>query len=381
MIMSETLDHQRYARHLAIPEVGAEGQRKLCRSSALLIGAGGLGSPAGFYLAAAGVGKIGIVDADVVDRTNLQRQILHRDADVGRKKVQSAAESLSALNPTVELIPHDVRLDSSNAISILSQYDIVIDGSDNFPTRYLVNDACVMLKKPNVHGSVYRFEGQASLFFPPSGPCYRCLYPQPPPPEAAPNCAEAGVLGVLPGIVGCIQAVEAIKFLLGIGETLVGRLLQIDSLEMKFRQFRISRDPNCPVCGDAPSITKLIDYEQFCAAARTTNEQQMEVPQMNVTTLNQKLHSGERFVLLDVREPFELEISRLDPCVHIPMSQVAKRMNDLDKEAEIAVICRTGRRSNEIAALLIKNGFKSVSNVAGGINAFAERIDPTLRTY
>jgi len=375
------MDTERYARHLVMPEVGMTGQKKLNSASVLCVGAGGLGSPALFYLAAAGVGRIGIVDADKVDRTNLQRQILHTDQDVGRPKTDSAREKLLALNPTITVETHEQKLTSANAREIISQYDLVIDGTDNFPARYLINDVCVWQQKPNVHGSIFRFEGQLTVFHSPKGPCYRCLYPEPPSAEDAPNCAEAGVLGVLPGIVGSLQALEAIKLILGVGDSLVGRLLQLDTLSMDWRQFKIRRNPVCVVCGDAPTITDLIDYEQFCSTQRREPEEEMEIPQISVEKLKQMREEQQPFLLLDVREAHELDISRLDPCTHIPMGDVPERLAELDAETETVVICRSGRRSNDIAKILLKSGFRKVSNLAGGINAYAERVDKSLRSY
>lgn len=373
-------ERKRYARHIIIPEVGESGQKKLKSSSSLIVGTGGLGSPVAYYLCAAGVGKIGLVDYDKVDITNLQRQILHFDGDVGRPKLKSAKEKLSDLNPDVKIELHEIKLTSENAMEVISEYDIVIDGTDNFASRYLINDACVFLKKPNVHGSIFRFEGQVTVFDAVQGACYRCLFPEPPPAEAAPNCAEAGVLGVLPGIVGCIQATEAVKYLLNIGDSLCGKLLTIDALTMEFRTYEIKKDPGCKVCSENPQITELIDYEEFCGVNQE-NEKQYGVQQIDVKQLAQKIQNEEGFILLDVREEFELAISKLDNFVHISMDDIYERHTELDKEKEILVICRTGNRSNKVAAYLMNKGFKNVKNVAGGINAFAEEIDPSIAVY
>lgn len=373
-------ERKRYARHIIIPEIGVTGQRKLKNSSALIVGTGGLGSPAAYYLCAAGVGRIGLVDYDKVDITNLQRQILHFDGDVGRPKLKSAKEKLSDLNPDIKIDLHETKLTSENAMEIISQYDIVIDGTDNFPARYLINDACVFLKKPNVHGSIFRFEGQVAVFDAVKGACYRCLFPEPPPEEAAPNCAEAGVLGVLPGIVGCIQATEAIKYLLKIGDTLCGKLLAIDALSMEFRTYEIKKDSECKVCGAYPQITELINYEEFCGVNQE-NEKQYGVQQIDVKQLAQKMQNGEDFILLDVREAFELEISKLNKFIHIPMNEIYEKHEQLDKHKEIIVICRTGNRSNKVSAYLMNKGFSNVKNLAGGINAYAEEIDPNITVY
>ena len=321
----------RYSRHLIMPEVALEGQKRLKASSVLLIGAGGLGSPLGLYLAAAGVGRIGLVDFDVVDFSNLQRQVLHGTPDVGRPKLQSAKDRLEAINPDVQLDLYETRLTSTNALSIFEPYDIVIDGTDNFPTRYLVNDACVLLKKPNVYGSIFRFDGQASVFYPPHGPCYRCLYPEPPPPGEVPSCAEGGVLGILPGLIGCIQATEGIKLLLGNGSPLIGRLLLYDALQMKFQEFKVRRNPKCPVCGDKPTITKLIDYEQFCGVRGEEPAAPAQDAQTDTTVdeLKRRLDSGEKLFILDVRNPEEYQICRIPGSTLIPLPQLPQRFNEL----------------------------------------------------
>src|SRR6516225_8277708 len=323
----------RYSRHLIMPEVGMEGQKRLKASSVLLIGAGGLGSPLGLYLAAAGVGRIGIVDFDVVDFSNLQRQVLHGTNDVGRPKLQSARDRLQAINPEVQVDLYETRLTSANALDILRPYDIIIDGTDNFPTRYLVNDACVLLNKPNVYGSIFRFDGQASVFHPPAGPCYRCLYPEPPPPGEVPSCAEGGVLGILPGLIGCIQATEAVKLILGKGEPLIGRLLQYDALQMAFREFKVRRNPNCPVCGDRPTITKLIDYEQFCGL----RGQEAPAPaaadgagEISVEDLKRRIDQGEDLFILDVRNPEEFQICRIPGSMLLPLPELPQRFRELD---------------------------------------------------
>jgi adenylyltransferase/sulfurtransferase len=371
----------RYSRHLIMPEVGMEGQKRLKASSVLLIGAGGLGSPLGLYLAAAGVGRIGIVDFDVVDFSNLQRQVLHGTNDVGRPKLQSARDRLQAINPEVRLDLYETRLSSANALDIFRPYDIVIDGTDNFPTRYLVNDASVLLNKPNVYGSIFRFEGQASLFYPGRGPCYRCLYPEPPPPGEVPSCAEGGVLGILPGLIGCIQATEAVKLLLGQGSPLVGRLLLYDALQMSFREFKVRRNPKCPLCGDAPTIKQLIDYEQFCgvrgqeaAAPATANE-------ITVDELKQRLDRRENVFILDVRNPEEYQICKIAGSTLIPLPSLPQRFRELDPERELIVHCKSGLRSAKAIQFLREQGFRKLVNLKGGILAWADRIDPTMPKY
>ncbi len=373
----------RYSRHLIMPEVGMDGQKRLKAASVLLIGAGGLGSPLGLYLAAAGVGRLGLVDFDVVDFSNLQRQILHGTPDVGRPKLQSAKDRLDAINPGVRVDLYETHLKSDNALKILEPYDVVIDGTDNFPTRYLVNDACVLLKKPNVYGSIFRFDGQASVFAPPQGPCYRCLYPEPPPPGEVPSCAEGGVLGVLPGLIGCIQATEAVKLILGRGEPLIGRLLLYDALQMTFREFKVRRNPKCPICGDNPTIHQLIDYEQFCGirgqekpamAEQTTGETTVE-------ELKQRLDRGEKVFILDVRNPEEYQISRIPSSTLIPLPTLPQRFGELDREQEMVVHCKSGMRSQKAIQFLRQQGFTKLKNLKGGILAWAERIDPTMAKY
>jgi adenylyltransferase/sulfurtransferase len=372
----------RYSRHLIMPEVGMEGQQKLKAAKVLCIGAGGLGSPLALYLTAAGVGTLGMVDFDVVDYTNLQRQIIHTTADVGRKKLDSAADKLKAINPFIDLRTFDTKLTSANALEIFRDFDIVADGTDNFPTRYLVNDACVLTGKPNVYGSIFRFEGQASVFATEDGPCYRCLYPEPPPPGLVPSCAEGGVLGILPGLVGVIQATETIKLILGQGDSLVGRLLLVDALGMKFRELKLRKNPNCPACGTHRTITKLIDYDQFCGirgeeAAPATEGKMSEI---SVEELKKKIDNKEDIFILDVREPHEYQICNLNGHL-IPLGDLPKRVGELDTSREIVAHCKMGGRSAKAVAFLQQSGFKKVSNLTGGITAWAERIDPKMPKY
>ena len=369
---------QRYSRHLMLPEMGVEGQERLKDSSVLCIGAGGLGSPMALYLAAAGIGRLGLVDFDVVEFSNLQRQIIHTTSDVGRSKLASARDKLEAINPNVKVEAHDTRLSSENALELFRDYDIIADGTDNFPTRYLVNDACILTGKPNVYGSIFRFEGQASVFGAPGGPCYRCLYPEPPPPGLVPSCAEGGVLGVLPGMVGTIQATEAIKLLLGIGRPLVGRLLLFDALELKFREVRLRPDPGCPICGEHPTIDRLIDYEQFCGVGQVEEEDVVEV---TVTQLQQELSAGRDLVVLDVRNPYEIDICRLEGSVVIPLPVLMNRVDELDPEKEMVVYCRSGVRSATAIRQLQGRGFSKMRNLKGGILAWAEEIDPSMPSY
>jgi adenylyltransferase/sulfurtransferase len=373
----------RYSRHLILPEVGVEGQRKLKAARVLCVGTGGLGSPLALYLAAAGVGTLGLVDFDVVDASNLQRQIIHSTADIGRKKLDSAEEKLKALNPALNVVKHDTLLSSANALDILKDYDVVADGTDNFPTRYLVNDACVLLGKPNAYGSIFRFEGQASVFGTKDGPCYRCLYPEPPPPGLVPSCAEGGVLGILPGLVGVIQATETIKLILGIGEPLIGRLLLVDALNMRFRQLKLRKNPECPVCGDHPTVTKLIDYQQFCGIEPESAKQSSVkngIQQVNVRDLKKRIDAGEDLFILDVREPFEYQIANIGG-VLIPQNDVAQRIGELDRDREIVVQCKSGGRSQRIAEYLKQSGFSKVSNLAGGILAWSDEVDPKIPKY
>lgn len=365
-----------------MPEVALEGQKKLKASRVLLIGAGGLGAPLGLYLAAAGVGRIGLVDFDVVDFSNLQRQVIHGTPDVGRPKLHSARDRLKAINPEVQLDLYETHLTSANALEIFKPYDVIIDGTDNFPTRYLVNDACVLLRKPNVYGSIFRFDGQASVFFPPEGPCYRCLYPEPPPPGEVPSCAEGGVLGILPGLVGCIQATEAIKILLGAGSTLVGRLLLYDAWQMKFQEFKIRRNPKCPLCGDQPTITKLIDYDQFCgvhppepvAPAAASGE-------MTVQDLKRRIDAGESLIIVDVRNPEEFQICRIPGSQLLPLPELNRRFRELDASKEIILHCKSGMRSGKAQQFLRQQGFKNTVNLKGGILAWADQIDRSMPKY
>ena len=376
---------RRYSRHLTLPEVGLAGQRKIKQASVLIVGAGGLGAPLGLYLAAAGVGTIGIVDHDVVEESNLQRQVIHSTSGVGTSKAQSAARRIADLNPGVDVIVHEARLTSENAMSILKDYDIIVDGTDNFPTRYLVNDACVLLGKPNIYGSVYRFEGQASVFDARIGPCYRCLFPEPPPPGAVPSCAEGGVLGVLPGIVGLIQATETIKRIVGIGESLVGRLLVFDALDMRFRELKLRKDPACPVCGPNPTVTSLIDYDLFCGAAPPQPERNGTLAaadaEITPVELKAKLDRGEQFELVDVREEFELEIGKLPYTKWIPLVELADRVGELDKEKETIVYCRSGGRSGQAVRFLRGEGFANARNLLGGILRWSDDVDPTIEKY
>jgi sulfur-carrier protein adenylyltransferase/sulfurtransferase len=374
----------RYSRHLIMPEVGMEGQQKLKVARVLCIGAGGLGSPLALYLAAAGVGTLGIVDFDVVDYTNLQRQIIHTTADVGRKKLDSAAEKLKAINPFVELRTFETKLTSANALDLFREFDIIADGTDNFPTRYLVNDACVLTGKPNVYGSIFRFEGQASVFATEQGPCYRCLYPEPPPPGLVPSCAEGGVLGILPGLVGVMQATEVIKLILGKGEPLIGRLLLVDVLGMKFRELKLRKNPDCPACGTHPTITKLIDYDEFCGIRGEEKSQEKAVatgvPEIQVEELKRWLDAGDDVFVLDVREPHEYQICNIGGYL-IPLGDLPKRVHELDSSREIVAHCRSGVRSAKAVDFLHQAGFRKVHNLAGGISAWADRVDPKMPKY
>ena len=380
-------DLGRYSRHLILPEVGMEGQQRLKAAKVLCVGTGGLGSPLALYLAAAGIGTLGLVDFDVVDSSNLQRQIIHSTKDIGRKKIDSAKEKLNALNPALNVVTHDTMLTSANALEIFAQYDIIADGTDNFQTRYLVNDACVLLNKPNAYGSIFRFEGQASVFATEEGPCYRCLYPEPPPPGLVPSCAEGGVLGILPGIVGVIQATEVIKLILGKGEPLIGRLLLVDALTMRFRELKLRKNPDCPVCGQNPTVTQLIDYNQFCgiapepaqAATVKNGISQISVKELKAR-LDKKEAHNDNFLLLDVREPYEVQIAQIGGKL-IPQNDVQNRLGELNPAQEIIVHCRSGARSQKIAELLKANGFEKVSNLAGGILAWSDEIDPTVQKY
>jgi len=371
---------QRYSRHLIMPEVGMEGQLKLKAARVLCIGAGGLGSPLALYLGAAGVGTLGMVDFDVVDYTNLQRQIIHSTADVGRKKLDSAAEKLTAINPFLNIRKFDTRLSSENALEIFREFDIIADGTDNFPTRYLVNDACVLTGKPNVYGSIFRFEGQASIFATEDGPCYRCLYPEPPPPGLVPSCAEGGVLGILPGLVGVIQATEVIKLILGAGQSLTGRLLLIDALDMKFRELKLRKNPDCPACGTHPTVTSLIDYNEFCGIRGEEKPVETGAGDIQVEELKRRLDAGDNLFVLDVREPHEYQICNIGGHL-IPLGDLPKRVNELDSSREIVAHCRSGVRSAKAVDFLKQAGFKKVHNLTGGILAWADRVDPKMPKY
>jgi molybdopterin/thiamine biosynthesis adenylyltransferase/rhodanese-related sulfurtransferase len=387
----------RYSRHLILPEVGMEGQQKLKAAKVLCVGTGGLGAPLALYLAAAGVGTLGLVDFDTVDASNLQRQVIHSTATVGKLKVDSAELMLKGLNPNLNVVKHNVMLTSANALDILKDYDIIADGTDNFQTRYLVNDACVLLGKPNAYASIYRFEGQASIFGAPDGPCYRCLYPEPPPPGLVPSCAEGGVLGILPGLLGVIQATETIKLILGIGEPLVGRLLLVDALGMSFRTLKLRKNPDCPVCGTHPTVTELIDYDQFCGIEKPKDLGPLEIaqnkavaeaavvdgiPQISVQTLKKKLDAKENIFVLDVREPHEVPIASIGAPL-IPVGSLAERVGEIasHKNDEVIIHCRSGARSQKAALILKEAGFTNVSNLAGGILAWADNIDPTMPKY
>jgi adenylyltransferase/sulfurtransferase len=378
-----TDDLSRYSRHLILPEVGMEGQQRLKAARVLCVGTGGLGSPLALYLTAAGIGTLGLVDFDVVDASNLQRQIIHSTKDIGRKKIDSAEEKLKALNPAINIVKHETMLTSANALDIIKDYDIVADGTDNFPTRYLVNDACVLLGKPNAYGSIFRFEGQASVFATEEGPCYRCLYPEPPPPGLVPSCAEGGVLGILPGLVGVIQATEVIKLILGKGAPLIGRLLLVDALNMRFRELKLRKNPECPVCGTNPTVTQLIDYDHFCGIVpETPQEKNMKngIPQISVKELKARRDSGEDIFLLDVREPYEYQIAQIGGTL-IPQNDVPNRLAEIPRDREIVVQCRSGARSQRIAEFLKQSGYTQVVNLAGGILAWADEIDPKVHKY
>ena len=374
----------RYSRHLIMPEVGMEGQLKLKQASVLLVGTGGLGAPLALYLTAAGIGRIGLVDFDVVDYTNLQRQVIHGTKDVGRPKIDSAIESMRDINPFVQLERHEVALTSENALDIIKDYDYVVDGTDNFPTRYLVNDACVLLGKPNVYGSIFRFEGQATVFAYEGGPCYRCLYPEPPPPGLVPSCAEGGVLGILPGVIGLIQATETVKLILGTGKPLVGRLLLYDALEMKFRELKLRKNPECPVCGDHRTITKLIDYHQFCGVPQQApvEETRVNAPgEIQPSEVKAKQDRGDKFVLVDVREPHEYQIAKIPGSVLIPLAEVANRLGELNAADDIVIHCKMGGRSAKACDILRANGFTSVLNMTGGITKWSDTVDPSVPKY
>jgi len=382
---------KRYSRHLIMPEVGVDGQRRLKAGSVLCIGAGGLGSPAAMYLAAAGVGRIGVVDFDVVDFSNLQRQIIHGTSSVGKTKLQSAKERLADINPNIQVDTYETALSSENALELFEPYDVILDGTDNFPTRYLTNDACVLLGKPNAYGSIFRFEGQASVFASKDGPCYRCLYPEPPPPGLVPSCAEGGVLGVLPGVIGVIQATEAIKLIAGIGEPLIGRFLIYDALRMRFRELKLRKDPDCPVCGTHPTVTKLIDYEAFCGLRPSVEEEAAELAlsaskatsQTDITAveLKERMDRGDALTIVDVREPNEYQINRLPGSQLIPLGEIPRRYAELDPDDEIIVSCKIGGRSAKAADYLRSVGFKHVRNLKGGIIAWVDKVDPSMPRY
>ncbi len=375
----------RYSRHLIMPEVGIEGQLKLKNAKVLMVGAGGLGAPLGLYLAAAGVGRIGLVDFDVVDFTNLQRQVIHGTKDVGRKKLDSAAESMLDINPLIQIDRFDVALNSENAMEIFKDYDMVVDGTDNFPTRYLINDACVLSKIPNVYGSIFRFEGQATVFAYPGGPCYRCLYPEPPPPGLVPSCAEGGVLGILPGLIGLVQATEAVKLILGTGESLVGRLMLYDALAMRFRELKLRRNIECPMCGDHPTITKLIDYHQFCGVPQEAPAAPAQFAvtdgEIDPTTVKQMIDRREKFVLIDVREPHEYKICNIPFAKLIPLGDLPKRVSELDSADQIVAHCKSGARSAKAVDFLKQAGFTKVKNMKGGILAWSDKVDSTVAKY
>jgi molybdopterin/thiamine biosynthesis adenylyltransferase/rhodanese-related sulfurtransferase len=381
---AETLsndDVRRYARHLIMPEVATAGQKRLKASKVLCIGAGGLGSPLTLYLAAAGVGTLGLVDFDIVDVSNLQRQIIHTTADVGRPKIDSAEEKLKAINPALNVVRYEFPINSSNALEIFADYDVIIDGTDNFPTRYLVNDACVLLGKANVYGSIFRFDGQASVFFPPHGPCYRCLYPEPPPPDLVPNCAEGGVLGILPGLIGVVQATEAVKLLLGVGRPLIGRLLLYDALDMTVREMKVRKDPKCPICGTNPTIHELIDYDQFCGVAKPGAHEEARGETLTPVELKGLRDRGVPHFLLDVRNPEEIDICRISGSTVIPLPELAARLGELDPSDRIVVHCKSGARSAKAIDLLKKNGFTKLENLTGGILGWIQDVDPGLPTY
>jgi molybdopterin/thiamine biosynthesis adenylyltransferase/rhodanese-related sulfurtransferase len=374
----------RYSRHLILPEVGMEGQRRLKNAKVLMIGTGGLGAPLGLYLAAAGIGRIGLVDFDVVDVTNLQRQVIHGTKDVGRLKIDSAAESMQDINPALKIDKYNVALSSANALEIFKDYDVIVDGTDNFPTRYLVNDACVLLDKPNAYGSIFRFEGQATVFHHQDGPCYRCLYPEPPPPGLVPSCAEGGVLGILPAVIGSIQATETVKLILGKGTTLSGRLLLYDALNMKFRELKLRRNPECPVCGDNPTVKELIDYQEFCGIpqqAAAEAEEQGKMSEITPVELKARMDRGDDIFILDVREPHEYDIAKIEGSTLIPLGQVAQRVDELNSTADIIVHCKMGGRSAKAQGILQEMGFSRVTNLTGGILRWSDDVDSSIPKY
>ena len=370
-----------YSRHLIMPEVGTVGQRKLKAARVLLIGAGGLGSPLGLYLAAAGVGTLGLVDFDVVDETNLHRQVLYGRSSVGRPKLEAAVERLKDVNPYIRLVPHPLRLDSGNALGLFKDYDLIVDGTDNFPTRYLVNDACVLLGKPNVYGSIFRFEGQVAVFWGAKGPCYRCLFPEPPPPGLVPSCAEGGVLGVLPGIIGSLQANEVIKLIVGVGEPLIGRLVLFDALKMRFRELKLRKDPECPICSENPLQRELIDYDQFCGVASAEEDRMDEQFEITVTELRSWLDEGRPVTVLDVRNPHEYDIARIEGAMLIPLHELQDRLEELDPAATIVAHCHHGMRSAQAVSFLRQRGFSRAVNLAGGIDDWSTQVDPSVPRY
>jgi len=374
----------RYSRHLIMPEVTLDGQKRIKAASVLCLGAGGLGSPIALSLAAAGIGRMGLIDYDIVDFSNLQRQILHGTDDVGRKKLNSAKDRIKAVNPNVQVDLHDTMFRSDNAMQLVQDYDIVIDGTDNFPTRYLSNDVCVLLKKPNIYGSIFRFDGQCTVFAPHlGGPCYRCMFPEPPPPGMVPSCAEGGVLGVLPGMIGVMQAIEAIKMIIGIGDSLIGRLVSFDALQMRFKEFKIRKDPNCPICGEHPTIHELIDYDQFCGIPQADAEtaKEMDVPTITATELKTRIDRQDKFVLIDVREPFEYEISRIPGSKLIPLGELPARLSELDSADDIVLHCKMGGRSAKALRILQEAGFRKLNNLQGGITAWSDDVDPSVPKY
>jgi len=374
----------RYSRHFILPEIGEEGQRKLLDSKVLLIGTGGLGSPLGMYLSAAGVGTLGLVDFDVVDLSNLQRQIIHTNDEVGKSKVNSAEKRIKAMNPHAKVVKYETKITSENAMDIIKDYDVVVDGTDNFPTRYLTNDACFFLKKPNIYGSIFRFDGLTTVFKADEGPCYRCLYPEPPPPGMVPSCAEGGVLGILPGVIGLIQATEAIKQIVGIGRSLVGRLIVYDALQMSFRELKLKKDPNCPVCGKNPTIKELIDYDQFCGIGRgDTGSVDIGIEDISAKELKNKLDQKEKFVLIDVREPFENKIAKIEGAKLIPLGKILQNPQELEpfKDEEIVAICHFGSRSRRALEVLKSKGFNNLKNLAGGIDAWSLDVDSNVPRY
>jgi sulfur-carrier protein adenylyltransferase/sulfurtransferase len=374
----------RYSRHLIMPEVTLDGQKRIKAASVLCLGAGGLGSPIALYLAAAGIGRMGLIDYDIVDFSNLQRQILHGTDDVGRKKLNSARDRIKTVNPNVQVDLHDTMFRSDNAMQLVQDYDIVIDGTDNFPTRYLSNDVCVLLKKPNIYGSIFRFDGQCTVFAPHlGGPCYRCMFPEPPPPGMVPSCAEGGVLGVLPGMIGVMQAIEAIKMIIGIGDSLIGRLVSFDALQMRFKEFKIRKDPSCPICSEHPTIHELIDYDQFCGIPQADAEtaKEMDVPTITATELKTRIDRQDKFVLIDVREPFEYEISRIPGSKLIPLGELPARFSELDSADDIVLHCKMGGRSAKALRILQEAGFRKLNNLQGGITAWSDDVDPSVPKY